>query len=206
MNKKLLFPCVVLALTACSKSSDMSYEGNGGKSETYPNTFEVSVDPNHTWEMSTQNSLKIKSLPTDFDTKVVMVLDANPFSTEAATVLAYEEGKVTNIQYEAPSYATKLYAACVNGDMMRVRCFDVKTGEVDFTASAAVNAPAKTTRRAAAQLTFQKTFSANHFAEQGWADEFAMLSEPTETFIAKQISISLMRQKVRKFMFRQLWA
>ena len=182
MNKKLLFACVLLSLTACSKSTDLTNEGNGGKSdESYPNTFEVSVDPGHTWEMSTQNSLTIKSLPADFDTKVFMVLDANPFSTESATILAYEEGNFSNIKYEAPSYATKLYAACVNGDKMRVRSFDVKTGEVDFAASVVANARAKTSRRAAAQLTFQKTFNANHFADQGWDDEFAMLPEPVET-------------------------
>lgn len=182
MDKKLLFSCVVLLLTACSKSSNFSYEWNEGNSgKDVPNTFEVSVDPQHTWEMSTQNSLKIKSFPTDFETKVVMVLDANPFSTDEATILAYEESKVSILKYEAPSYATKLYAACVNGDIMRVRRFDVKTGEVDFSESAATYAPSKANRRAASQLTFQKTFNATHFADQGWDDEFAMLPEPSET-------------------------
>ena len=32
MDKKLLFSCVVLSLTACSKSLDMSYNENGGNS------------------------------------------------------------------------------------------------------------------------------------------------------------------------------
>lgn len=175
MNKKLLFSCIVLSLTACSKNYDLSYDGN------QENTFEASVDFNHTWEMSVQNSLTIKSLPTDFETKVVMVLDANPFSTNSATVLAYEEGKVTSIKYEAPSYFTKLYVACVNDDKMRIRSFDVKKGEVDFSASTVAKTPSKANRRASEQLTFQKTFNANHFADQGWNDEFAMLSEPTET-------------------------
>ena len=182
MDKKLLFSCILLILTACGKSLDLSYNGNDVNSDKdIPNTFEVTVDPQHTWEMSTQNSLKINSFPTDFETKVVMVLDANPFSTDAATILAYEESKVSMIKYEAPSYVTHLYAACVNGDIMRVRRFDVKTGEVDFSASAAAYAPSRANRRAASQLTFQKTFNATHFADQGWDDEFAMLPEPSET-------------------------
>ena len=89
MDKKLLFSCVVLFLASCSKSLDLSYNENGSNSDKdVPNTFEVSVDPQHTWEMSTQNSLKINSFPADFETKVVMVLDANPFIDESASILA----------------------------------------------------------------------------------------------------------------------
>lgn len=178
MDKKLLFSCVVLSLTACSKSLDMSYNENGGNSDQdVPNTFEVSVDPQHTWNMVQQGTLKVTALPADFETKVVMVLDANPFIDESASILAYSEDIHSAISYEAPSHLTELYAACVNGDQMKVRPFNISEGKVDFKKdqlqfSSSASAPA---RRAAANLEFVKTVNATLFADKGWNDEIAQV-------------------------------
>ena len=112
MIKKVLFACTVVALAACSKNSD----GFQAPPSEYTSTtsFGAAIDPNHTWNMVQQATLKITALPSDFETKVVMILDANPFIDESASILAYTEDIHSTISYEAPSYLTKLYAACVD--------------------------------------------------------------------------------------------
>lgn len=196
MIKKVIFACTVVALAACSKNSD----GFQAPPSEYTSTtsFGAAIDPNHTWNMVQQATLKITALPSDFETKVVMILDANPFIDESASILAYTEDIHSTISYEAPSYLTKLYAACVDGEQMKVRSFNINEGKVDFNNdllqfSTPAAAPA---RRAAANLEFQKTVNATLFADKGWNDEIAQVpadgypvqftnfTEYTETFQA----------------------
>lgn len=175
MIKKVLFAFAVVALAACSKSSDDIQAPPSGYTST--TSFGSGIDPTHTWNMVQQGTLNVTALPADFDTKVVMVLDANPFIDESASILAYTEDVNSTISYEAPSYMTKLYAACVNGDQMKVRSFNISEGKVDFNNdqlqfSTSAAAPA---RRAAANLEFVKTVNATLFAEKGWNDEIAQV-------------------------------
>ena len=182
--KKILLGCAALLMVACGQSLDYTPPVEEPSSGDGASTMlGITVDPAHTWNMTQQRTLKVTGLPAGFDTKVVMVLGENPFATDGADILGYTEEVGATLSYEAPSYCTKLYAACVNGSQMRVRAFDVNEGTVDFSKdalqfSSKTAAPA---RRAARALSFQPSVNAQLFADQGWQDEIAQVDPGTET-------------------------
>ena len=184
-RKTLLFATAAMLLAACSKNTDFSSAPQPEAPKVNPqsneNSLGLAIDPAQKWTMTTQGSVKVKALPTGFSTKSIMILDANPFATEDVTILAVADAATTgSIAYELPSYLAngKLYIACYDGQGdLRVRSFDAKGGEVDFTEDllkfTTGNAEAPSFHRAPAEP--QKTLNATLFAEEGWNDEYVML-------------------------------
>ena len=183
MKRKLLLVCLVVMVISCSKNSDFTPPVSNEveqQAKIVDGDTEVTIDPTHTWNMVKQHTLTVTNLPADFQTKQVLIMDANPFATESAAILGYSDDVQSAIAYEAPSYMTKLYVACVNDQQMKVRAFDVNEGRVDFQAEQTMlNTQKSAPRRAAANLDFKPTLNATLFDD--WTDEIAQVDGGSET-------------------------
>ncbi len=180
IKTKLLLLGVIFLAASCS--SDFELTPDTPVPSKSVNNFNTKIDPTHTWNMTSVRTLTVTNLTSDFTTKSVMILDANPFTCDSAQILASTENVSESITYEAPTACTTLYAACVNGDKMRVRAFNAEQGTVDFsTDQLTVKTSSSSARRAAASLTYEKSLNAYLFEDKGWNDELAQVEPGDET-------------------------
>lgn len=180
-SRLILLSCVAAAFVSCGHDFDNSNNMAALEKQNAQKALGVTIDDNQDWMMTSNGVVTISNLPSDIKTDSIFVYDADPFADSTATILYARAYEGQTISLELPSYLKMLYVACktANGSM-RSRSV-VPGGSVDFTAPlfSSVGRRAQTrteeTLPTASELTWQPTLNATLFANQGWADEYAII-------------------------------
>ena len=174
-------------LTISCKNEDLfeSHE-DGNENETPAKVLDFTINPEQTWVMENEQTVRVTSLPKDIEAKELRVYTANPFTDSTATILTTTTQVGQPLTFQKPSYMTTLYAGCADDKgNLRVVPFQTSTGIADFSDKgySIANIPANAARRALPvydNLEWKDTYNKTDLSAKGWDDQYAEVSGATE--------------------------